>query len=427
MATVKTIEDTQIIKKFRCEIEISEVNEKVETELQKIAQTSEVRGFRKGHAPIKMVKELYGAKTYNTAIDTLIKAKITEIGESGNYKLVASPSVEMDEEEKEKIAFTVTFELEPEMPKDFNFTEITTTVYEANIKEEELNKEIDLIAKKNRTFTTKEGKSEKGDIVVIDTIGRINGIEFKGGKLDNHELELGSGAFIPGFEDQLIGKEAGEEVIVNVTFPAEYHVVDMANKDASFYTKVKEVKKPEVAEINDELAKKLSFENLEALKAEVKQKIASFYKNAQQEKAKEKILDDLSHKLSFEVSENLAKRVAKNISEERKLPEEEIPNLMEEAKRRLRLSFFLNYLASEHKIKVLEQDFTNFVIENSSMSGMNPFQMLDFYSKNKEAKRRLEILLEENKIYDFIFNKINIKTEVKSKEELDAILELKNK
>ena len=157
----------------------------------------------------------------------------------------------------------------------------------------------------------------------------------------------------------------------------------------------------------------------------MKEKIESFYKNAHKENLKGEVFENLSKALSFDVSEDMVSKVAKSIAEEKKLPEDEAQNLTDEAKRRLRLSFFLNHIASEQKITVSEQDFTNFIIQNASYSGMNPFQMLEFYSKNKEARKKLEILLEENKIYDFIFERISLTKEQISKEKFDEILEIK--
>jgi trigger factor len=418
--------DAPATKRYSCEITLDEVNVKAETELMSIANTAEIKGFRKGHAPMKMIKELYFTKAYNMAIETIIKEEIEKIAKSENFKLASSPSVKMNDEEKEKIAFEITFELLPEIPYDFDFSQIKATSYEVNLTEEEIQKELQSIAEKNRIFSIKEGRAEKGDIVVIDFVGRVDGVEFAGGKMEGHELELGSGSFIPGFEDQLIGSSADESVIVTVTFPTDYHAKDLAGKEAQFFTKVKAVKSGTKAEVNDDLAQRLSFTTIEDLLKEMKLRIAAFYENAHKENLKSEIFESLSKALSFEVGEEMVSKVAKSIVEEKKLPEEEIANLTDEAKRRLRLSFFLNHIASEQKITITEQDFTNFIIQNSSLSEMNPFQMLEFYSKNKEAKRRLELLLEENKIYDFIFERVSITKEKISKEEFDKILKIEN-
>jgi trigger factor len=425
MAT-KQIKDLPATKQFVCEIPSDEITKKTESELLKIAQTAEIKGFRKGHIPMKMVKELYSEKAKSMAVDILIRDKIEMLAKEGNYKLSASPSVDEFKEEEGKIEFTVTFELMPEIPSNFDFSQIKAKTYEVALSEEEIQKELELIAERNRTFAKKEGKAEKGDVVVIDTIGRVDGVEFAGGKLDNYELELGSGTFIPGFEDQLIGVGEGENVIVTVTFPADYHAKDLASKESQFFTKVKEVKKAEKAEINDELAKKLSCENLGALKDLVKEKITSFYQNSHKDSLKGQIFEDLSKALTFDVSEGMVKRVAESMMEEKKLTPEDLPSLEDEAKRRLRLSLFLNHIASEEKIKVSDQDFTNFIIQNASSSGMNPFQMLEFYTKNKDARKKLELLLEEDKIYEFIFDKASIEKEQISKEKFDEILKIKH-
>jgi trigger factor len=425
MATISKIYDAIATKKFACSISLSEVNEKAEIEITKIAETIDIKGFRKGHVPIKMVKEMYFSKAYNTAADAMIRETIENIAKENDFKLAASPSVKLNEEEKEAVSFEITFELMPIVPENFDFSAIKATTYEVDLTPEELESELQLIANKNKTFSTKEGKAELGDIVVIDAIGRVDGVEFAGGKLEGHELELGSGAFIPGFEAQLVGQGSGENTVVTVTFPTDYHAKDLAGKEAQFFTKVTEVKKSEKAELNDELAKKLSFENVEALKVQVSSRIHEFYKNSHKESLKEEIFENLSKLLTFEISEGMVEKVMHNLAEEKKVPVEEVETLKDEATQRLRLSFFLNFLADKENISVSQQDFTNFIIQSGTDSGMNPFAMLEFYNKNKEARKRLEALLEENKIFNFIFEKITVSSEKISKQKFDEILNIK--
>ena len=277
MAQIEILKDSSVLKTFLCKLSLEEVNNKTEEEITKIAQNAEIKGFRKGHAPLKMIKEMYFAKAYNMAADHLINSTITKIAEENNLKLIASPSVKLNEEVKEHVEFEVTFELLPSIPENFNFSEVSVKTFEVDLQEEEVTKELNEIAKRNKVFTKKDGVSENGDIVVIDTTGRIDGVEFAGGKLENHQLELGSGSFIPGFEEQLIGLKAEETKLVEVSFPSDYHAKDLAGKPAQFFTIIKEVKKGETPELNDELAKKLSLESLEALKTHVTNRIKDFY------------------------------------------------------------------------------------------------------------------------------------------------------
>lgn len=426
MATIERTYDATATKKFLCKIELDEVNQKAESELTEIAKTAEVKGFRRGHVPMKTIKELYFARSYNMATDKIIRSTIENIVTENGFRLASSPAVKMNEEEKDAISFEVTFELLPEMPQDFPFEKIEVKTFEPEFSEEELAKELELVASKNKSFETKEGTAEIGDAVVIDAIGRIDGIEFPGGKLDGYTLELGSGNFIPGFEDQLVGSSAGESVIVTVTFPEDYHMKDLASKEAQFFTKVKEVRKSEAVSIDDEMAKKMSFENLDDLKKEMLGTMIQSYVNAHKEQLKDEVFEKLSKLLTFELAEGMVQKVAENIRKERDLPLDEVQSLTLEAEERLRLSFFLNHLALENKISVNQQDFTNFIVQAGRDSGLDPMAMLRFYSENREAKKKLEILLEENKIYDFIFQRISVSKEKVSKDEFDAILKPKD-
>jgi trigger factor len=423
---VENILDTSTTKKFLCTIAISEVESYAEAELINIAKVAVIKGCRKGKAPMKRVKEMYFGKAYNDAADKMIRQTIENISKENNFKLASSPNVKINEGGQDaNISFEVTFELLPEVPMDFPFQDIQIQGYEVELTEEDIDKELQLIAKKNKDFSVKEGSAEIGDIVVIDTIGRIGGTEFPGGKVEKHDLELGSHSFIPGFEEQLIGASAGESVIVTVTFPSDYHAKELAGKEAQFFTKVIEVKKGNPAEINDELAKKLSLENVETLKQDLVTKIKSYYDNCFKDSIKNEIFDKITDNLSFEVADGMVEKVLQNMLANKDLPTEEIPNLKEEAKGRLRLSFFLNKISEENKIEVTQQDFADFVIKTATESGVNPFQVMEFYNKNSSAKQKLEILLEENKIFDFIYDRITMKKEKITKMAFDEILRKK--
>ena len=417
MTEVKKTYDKGVTKKFLILIGDSEFLTRQEEELSKLASTAELKGFRKGHAPISMVKKLYEGQVKEKAINKILNEEITKIVKDGELKLAASPQINAGSEGE--LSFEVVLELTPNIPDDFDFSKIKAEVFEVDITPEELEKEMGLVAERNKEFKTKEGESQKGDIVVIDFEGFVDDIPFAGGKAENHELELGSASFIPGFEDQLIGKNLGEEIEVKVTFPAEYHAKNLAGKEAIFKTKIKEIKGPIIPELNEEFAKKFSLNSVEELKNNIKEKIESFYKNAYKETLKSKIFDELSKLLEFDVAEGLVERVAQDIAKEKNV---EASTVQEEAAERLRLSFFLTHLGNKEKIEISEQDFTNFIIQSAGDSGMNPFSMLNFYNQNKEAKNKLLILLEENKIYDSIFDRITTSLKKISKEEFDEIL-----
>lgn len=421
MAEVKKTYEKGATKKYLILIGNEEFEAQQEQEFTSISQTAELKGFRKGHAPLSMIKKLYEAQAKEKVINKILQEQITKIVKEEDLKLATTPSVIKGDEGD--LSFLVTLDLSPVLPEAFNFAQITYEVPEVEISDEEVNTEVKLVASKNKEFKTKDGVSEKGDVVVIDFKGFIDEVPFAGGEAQNHELELGSGAFIPGFEDQLIGHAKDAEIKVKVSFPAEYHAKNLAGKEAIFQTKIKEIKQGIVPEINDEFAKKLSLETVEDLKNNIKTRIESFYANAYKENLKPKIFDSIANLLDFDVAEGLVEKVAADIAKEQNT---EVEKVMDEATKRLRLSFFLTDLGNKQKVEVSEQDFTNFIIQNSQDTGMNPFAMINFYNQNKDAKNKLLILLEENKIYDFIFSQITTTTKKVSKPEFDEILKNSN-
>ncbi|MFV0556415.1 MAG: trigger factor [Lactovum sp.] len=247
-----------------------------------------VPGFRKGKITRQMFNRMFGEEAlYENAVNEVLEDAYRKALEEVEVTVVAQPKIEVVSLEKDK-DWELTAELvtKPEV-KLGDYKELTVTVdVEKEVKEEDI--EARLTAAQNRMaeLVVKETEAENGDTVVIDFVGSVDAVEFDGGKGNNHSLELGSGQFIPGFEEQLVGHKAEDEVEVNVTFPENYQSEDLAGKDALFITKIHEVKTKEVPELDDELAKDIddSVENLEELKAKYKEELekskAAEYKDA---------------------------------------------------------------------------------------------------------------------------------------------------
>lgn len=417
MTEIKKTYDTPATKKFLIVINDSEFVSTQELELEKISQTVELKGFRKGHAPMSMIKKLYEEQVKEKAVNAILNTEITKLVKENEFKLAASPTIK--EGSEGELSFEVIFDLTPTIPDNFDFSKVTAEMPEIELSEKDLEEELKLIASRNKEFTVKDEASAKGDVAVIDFEGFIDGIPFAGGKGENHELELGSNTFIPGFEDQLIGKRKGDEVDVKVAFPEEYHAKNLAGKEAVFKTIIKEVKAGTMPELNDELAKKFSLETVEDLQKNVKERIEGFYTNAYKDSIKAKIFDDVAKLLTFDIAEGLVEKVVEDLIKNENI---EPSQAQEKAIERLRLSFFLTHIGNENKIEVSEQDFTNFIIQSSQDSGMNPFAVLNFYQGNKKEKQKLMMLLEENKIYDFIFSQISKTPKKISRSEFDEML-----
>lgn len=253
----------------------------------KVKKNLNAPGFRKGHMPRAVFNQKFGEEAlYDDALNAILpaayEAAITELG----LDVVAQPKIDVKSIEKGQ-DWTLTAEVvtKPEVKLGaYKDLEVSVEVSK-EVTDEDVDAKLENERKNLAELVVKEGAAENGDTVVIDFVGSVDGVEFDGGKGENHSLELGSGQFIPGFEDQLVGSKAGDEVEVKVTFPEDYQATDLAGKDAVFVTKVNEVKAKEVPALDDELAKDLDdeVETLDELKAKYRKEL---------EAAKEIAFDD---------------------------------------------------------------------------------------------------------------------------------------
>jgi len=236
----------------------------------------QVNGFRRGKAPRKMIENLYGADIfYDDALNNLLQTGYPDALNELNLEVIDQPRLKVDDINKgEDVTITATVACFPEEEvKDYFGIEVEKIDHE--VTDEDVQNELERVQKQqSRTETVTDRKTEDGDTVVIDFDGSVDGEHFDGGKAENFELKLGSGQFIPGFEDQLIGKDAGEEVNVSVTFPEDYGAKDLAGKDALFECKIHEIKKEILPEINDEFASDVSeFETLDEYKKDIRERL----------------------------------------------------------------------------------------------------------------------------------------------------------
>ncbi|WP_019779386.1 trigger factor [Streptococcus sobrinus] len=249
----------------------------LDTAFNKVKKNLNVPGFRKGHMPRAVFNQKFGEEAlYEDALNAILPtAYEAAVAESG-LDVVAQPKIDVDSMEKgQDWSIKAEVVTKPEV-KLGDYKNLEVSVEESKeVFDQDVNDKIERERKNLAELTIKDAAAENGDTVVIDFVGTVDGVEFDGGKGDNFSLELGSGQFIPGFEDQLVGAKAGDDVEVKVTFPADYQAEDLAGKDAVFATKVHEVKSKEVPELDDELAKDIDeeVETLDELKAKYRKEL----------------------------------------------------------------------------------------------------------------------------------------------------------
>ena len=265
-----------------------------------------INGFRKGKAPRKMIEQLYGDNVFfEDAVNLLVNTDVAPIVEETDYELIASPDIEVTSVNKaDGVEFKVTITTKPEVEiSDYKGIEIEKTV--KAITDEDVNNQIEALRERNgRLITIEDRAAENGDIAVIDFEGFKDGVAFEGGKDTNYELALGSNTFIPGFEEQIVGKKTGEEFTINVTFPENYQMEELAGQPCEFKIKLNEIKAKELPDLDDEFVKDATeFETLDELKADIKSKLEErASKNAEIE-ADNKLYEALVDKMTADIPE----------------------------------------------------------------------------------------------------------------------------
>ena len=333
--------------KLEITVEASKFEEAIKRVYFKSAKYFNIPGFRKGKAPMQIVEKYYGKEIfYEDAFNDAANEALEEAVKENKLEIVSRPEVDIKQMEKGKdLIFTATMQTKPEAELG-KYKGVEIKKIEYKVTNEDINHELSHMQEHNsRLISIEDRPVEKGDITTIDFEGFVDGKAFEGGKAENHELEIGSNTFIPGFEDQIIGMKIDEEKDINVKFPEEYFSKELAGKDATFKVKLHEIKKKELPELDDEFAKDVSeFDTLDELKKSIKEK---------QEKQNEQ-------KAKYETEDAVIKAVCKNMKVE-------IPSGMID-------------MEIDNMLKDLEQRL--------SYQGLNLDQYLQFMGKTKENLRK---------------------------------------
>ena len=423
-------------KKYSVTIENKEFEKVVDDKLEHLSKNTKFPGFRPGKTPKAMLKQRYRSSVLSEAFDEIVNNTVTAVVKEKKLALAMQPKVKVENfEDGKDIKLEITAEIMPEITVG-DFSAIVLDKFVADVPEAEIKKAIDYIVHSRRETVKVEDpeyKAQKGDSVVIDFVGSVDGKEFEGGKANGHPLELGSGAFIPGFEDQLIGAKAGDKVDVKVKFPDNYHAQNLAGKDAIFAVEVKAVRQPKTIEVNDDFAKSIGEKDLASLQENVKKRIAADYDRASKLKLKRQLLDKLDDAYNFDVPAGLVEAEFKTIADqyehakkhnqldehEKSTPEDE---LMAEYKkiavRRVKLGLLLSKIGEQSKIGITNEDITQAIINEAKKYPGQEKVVLDYYKKNSEAVEALKAPIMEEKLIEHVLGKVRINEKKVSVEEL---------
>ncbi len=409
-------------KQFTVTIPAADLESRVNARLEEMKPKVNLKGFRPGKAPVSFLKKQFGKSIMGEVVEAAVNEGSQKVIADNKLKPALQPriepvgSVEDAVDGKADLTFTVIVDLMPE----FTAADVSTLTVErltADIADADVDEALDRLAKNVRGFSTKDGAAEKDDTVVIDYEGSIDGVPFDGGKGEDFSLTLGSGTFIPGFEDGLVGVVAGDYRDVKVTFPTEYHAPEMAGKDAVFAVTVKEVKAPDAVAIDDELAKKLGLDDLVTLKERVREQIAGDYKAASRLHLKRRVLDALDNAHDFPLPpamveheftniwaqvEDELKREGKTAADEGKTEDELKAEYRKIAERRVRLGLVLGKLGEQNGITVSGDEVQRAIMVRARQFPGQEQQVFQFYAQNQQAQAEIRAPLFEDKVVDFI-------------------------
>ncbi len=419
---------------FKVVVESTAIEERVDAKLGELASTISLPGFRPGKVPLSLLKKRYGNAVMGEVIEETVNEGAQRALSDKGLRPALQPSIEITKfEEGGELEYTLSVEVLPDIDPD-DFSSIAVEQLRVKPTEEDVEADLKLLAEAQTTFETEENReAELGDAVVIDFVGRQDGVEFEGGRATDFQLVLGSHVFFPGFEDQLLGMTAGQHLDVGVTFPETHPAGDLAGKHAVFEVDVKEVKRPEVAAIDDELATRVGLDNLEELKKALLDKIKSDYDQASRDRVKRKLLDELAGRYDFEVPPGLVdgefdaiwrqigERILKSHGEgeEPQESEEEMKaEYREIAERRVRLGLLLTEVGNRNNIEVHQEELNRAMAEQARRYPGKEHEIVQELRSDPEAKNRLRASIFEDKVVDFILEMVNVTERDVTRDEL---------
>jgi trigger factor len=420
---------------FKVVIDANDLAQKVDLRLGELAHQVRIPGFRPGKVPTKVIKQRYGDAVLGEVMEQAVNDSANQALQERGMRPAMEPKIEVQEyKEGADLEYTLAIEVLPEIePMDFATLQLERVT--TKVPDDDIDKTLEQLAGSHKdTKPVEEPRAAvAGDVVVVDFVGRIDGEEFPGGKAEDYHLELGSGMFIPGFEDQLLGKKAGEEVTVSVAFPEEYGNDDLKGKPAEFSVTVKEIRESVPAVIDDEFAKANGLESLSALRDSVRETLQSNYDQVTQGRLKRDLLDKLAEAHDFAVPPGMVEiefeQIWSQIEEARKkdeLEEEDKAKSEDElraeyqeiAERRVRLGLLLSEVGQRAQIQVTDQEVNQAVMAEAQRHPGQEREVFEIYQKNPAAKAHLRAPIFENKVVDYILELAKVETREVSPEEL---------
>jgi trigger factor len=428
-------------------VSAGELNKRAEARITEITPQMSIKGFRPGKVPAAHVRRMYGKSIMGEVVEQTLTESTQKAIDDAKVRPATQPEMKLESDMdavlagKEDLAYEIQVEVMPDFtPVDPKTLSLTRPVYAA--PDSEVNDMLAQLAQQNRTYEPRTGKAAKaqdGDMVVADFIGRIDGEAFEGGTAQDSQIVIGSGQFIPGFEEQLIGAKAGDTVTVKVSFPADYQVDTLKGKAAEFETTIKDVRAPAESAIDDAFAQKLGLDSMDALRAAVRGQIEQQYSTQSRFKLKRALLDVLDTKHDFDLPPRMVEaefgqiwQQVQNDKASGGLPEDDEGKTDDQlqgeyrkiAERRVRLGLVLAEIGRAANVQITDAEMQEAARQEAMRYGPQAQEVFDYLRKNAGAQAQLRAPIYEDKVVDLIFAQAKIDDKPVSKDELMADDEL---
>jgi len=441
--TIKTVEtENEGLKRaFMLTIPAKDIEARVDQEVKRLAPQIRMPGFRPGKVPPNLIRKMHGDSLQGEALNGAVQDGVQQLLNEQKIRPALQPQVELDQgwEPGKDAEITVRLEALPEVPApqidDISLERLTVEADDSGIDEQ-----IKQLAGSNKRWedAPKKYAAATGDLVVMDYEGQVDGKPFEGGKGEDMQVELGSGNLIPGFEEQLVGVKAGDSRDLNVTFPADYPVANLAGKAATFAVTVKGVKTGGETQVDEEFAKSLGLQSLDQLKGLIRDQQSQELNQLTRTHMKRQLLDQLAERHDFEVPVSMVDAEHENIlaqlrheaghEEDSEAALAEIEKDSAEyrhiAERRVRLGLLLSEIGAANGVQITEQEMRNLVMQAAAQyQGQDRDRFLEAVQQNPMFAAQLRAPLYEDKVVDFLFSKANVTDRSATRAELEADLE----
>ena len=424
-------------------IPAQDLNQKLEAKIAEIGPQLKLKGFRPGKVPVAHVRRMYGRDLMREIVQEALNESSQQALSDAKIRPAASPDLKLTSDAEavvkgeQDLSYDIEVEVMPDFqPVDVSLLSLTRPTYEPS--DADVDEALNEIVGQNQTYETKTGKAPvaaDGDMVVADFVGRIGGEAFEGGTAEDAEIILGSGRFIPGFEEQLAGAKKGEERTLKVTFPADYGVDKLKGQAAEFEVTVKDIRAPKAAEADDSFAERLGLGDLQALKDAIRRQLGEQYAGNSRFKLKRALLDELDKRHDFPLPPRMVDAEFSSIwqqvkadldggrlsDEDKGKSEEQLQSEYRRiAERRVRLGLVLAEIGRANEVTVSDAELNQAIMNETRRYPGQERAVFDFYRQNPQAAAQLRAPVYEEKVVELIFGKAKVEDQPVGKDELLA-------